>query len=388
MKTVLLTNGQQRKTLAAARSLGKKGIKVIAAEETSFNPTAFSKYCSKFLVYPSPKKSPEEFYKWLCLAIVDYNCDILFPMDDDVLEIVMEHYEELSNLCSIPVPSKESYEIACDKGRATETAMKAGVSCPETIIPANIEELNKIASKVKLPAVIKPRKSSGSRGIRAVYTKEELISQYLQVHEQYPFPMIQEKIGLGERFDVCLLYDNNNSLKASFVQKELRHFPVDIGPSTLQESVVSEELMNMALAIMGKLPWKGIAELEFMIDSNDRKPKFMEINTRFWASLQTAIYAGVDFPWLLYGVALENEIENCFKYKEGVKCSWLLPGDILHFVTNKNRFKMNPPFLSGKKHGVRDDIISREDLLPVLGFFLACLRYVFDLNMWKLIFKR
>ena len=49
---------------------------------------------------------------------------------------------------------------------------------------------------------------------------------------------------------------------------------------------------------------------------------------------------------------------------------------------------MQPPFLAGKKYGVYDDIISSKDPLPTLGFILACLRYLFDINMWKLIFKR
>jgi hypothetical protein len=51
---VLLTNGQLRKTLSVARSLGKKNIEVISAEETHMNLTGFSKYCRKNLVYPSP----------------------------------------------------------------------------------------------------------------------------------------------------------------------------------------------------------------------------------------------------------------------------------------------------------------------------------------------
>lgn len=388
MKTVLLTNGQQRKTLAAARSLGKRGINVIVAEETRFNVSAFSKYCSKSLVYPSPKKAPEEFYKWLTASIKKYDCDVVFPMDDDVLEVVMNHSHELSKICTIALPSKESYETACDKGNAIKLVQGSGAPCPKTIFPDSLSSLKALAATMNYPLVIKPRKSSGSRGIRIAHDEEELLGLYEEAHSAQPFPVVQEYIGLGERYDVCLLYDKNHKLIAHFIQKEIRHFPVDIGPSTVQMSVEMPELLETALGIMKQLPWYGVVELEFMVDQRDNKLKFMEINPRFWGSLQMAIAAGVDFPWLLYRLAAGEFVEKVFKYETGLMCKWLLPGDIFHFISNKSRRNMNPPLFSGKRHKVIDDTIDIKDPLPVLGFILACLRYVFDINMWKFIFKR
>ena len=388
MKTVLLTNGQQRKTLAAVRSLGKRNIKVIVSEETRFNPSAFSKYCFKALVSPNAKKEPEKYYSWLFEILLTYKCDVMFPMDDDVLDIVMKNSEELSKICSIILPPMKSYLLASDKSNATKLAEDAGVPCPQTLHPKKLYNLLSLIKVLKFPLIIKPRVSSGSRGIRIVKSNEEFMKAYEEIHEVYAAPIIQEYIGIGDRYDVCLLFDNDNVLKAHFVQKEIRHFPIDIGPSTVQESVKSPELLELALRIMENLPWRGIVELEFIVDARDNKFKFMEINPRFWGSLQMAITAGVDFPWLLYKLSVDEDIDDSSIYMTGSKCRFLLPGDILHFITNKDRKKMDPPFLAGKKYGVQDDIISKVDPMPVLGFILACFRYLFDKNMWKLIFKR
>lgn len=388
MKTVLLTNGQQRKTLAAVRSLGRRGINVIVGEETMLNPAAFSKYCKRALVYPSPKKFPEKFIKWLLDTVIKYNCDIIFPMDDDVLEIVMNNYEELQGLCSIPVPERKYYLKASDKGKSVSLAEEAGINCPKTYYVSEEISIEEMAENIKFPVVIKPRQSSGSRGIRVANSKEELIKEYYNINLEHPSPIIQEKIGTGIRYDVCMLYDYNHKLKAAFVQKELRHFPLEMGPSTIQEGIISQKLVDLARSIMDKLNWTGIVELEFMQDSNDGELKFMEINPRFWGSLEAAILSGVDFPWLLYKLTCKQEIEDCFNYEEGIKCRWLLPGDILHFIMDKNRWKMEPPFLAGKKHKIYDDMLSKEDPLPVLGFILACFKYFFDLNMWRFMFKR
>lgn len=387
MNTVLLTNGQQRKTLAAARSLGKKGLRIIVAEETMMNPAAFSKYCYKALLCPSPKKFPEKYFQWLYTTICKYRCHVVFPMDDDSMEVVMKNYERLKSICKIPLPDKNSYFIASDKGCSIRLAKESGTICPETVYIDDLAELENKIKNLEYPAVIKPRKSSGARGIRIVNNKENLLKEYIKIHEKYPYPIIQQYIGLGERYDVCLLYDDGK-VKAHFIQKELRHFPINMGPSTLQESIEFPELLEISFKIMEGLRWHGVVELEFMRDCKDQSIKFMEINPRFWASLQTSINAGVDFPWILYQLAMEEVSEEIKSYKIGVKCRWLLPGDILHFVLNRERKKMYPPFWGGKKYGIRDDILSKEDPIPLLGFILACFRYVLDIKMWRFIFKR
>lgn len=384
----LLTDAQQRKTLAATRSLGNKNIYVMAAAETRWATALFSRYCNKRFVYPDPEKEPDKFYHWLLDILKRFPCEVLFPMDDKVLEIVVEHKEEIEQYCKVPVPDPQNFNNAADKAMAVTIAAAAGLECPETIIIHHLDELPRMVARLSFPVVVKPRKSSGSRGIVLVTKASDLTSEYMRIHERYPFPIIQEYIPTGEKFDVCLLFDRSSRLKASFVQKEIRHFPVHRGPSTVQESVWRPELVEKAAHLMQKLNWYGVAEVEFMIDPRDGKAKFMEINPRFWGSLQLSILAGVDFPWLLYKLAAEGDVEEVITYETGLKCRWLLPGDMLHFLSNKERSRMDPPLISTPPNGVYDDIISLEDPLPTAGFALACLRYLLDLDMWKFMFKR
>ena len=66
--------------------------------------------------------------------------------------------------------------------------------------------------------------------------------------------------------------------------------------------------------------------VEFRIAS-DGTPYLMEINTRFWGSLQLAIDAGVDFPALLYRVSSGDRVAPVSDYRIGQRLRWLL-GDI------------------------------------------------------------
>jgi len=387
MKSVLLTDGQLRKTLAAVRSLGSKGVTVHVAEKTRFNIAGFSKYCGRNLACPDPAADPGRYADWLAETMARLGIDVLFPMDDASLGAVLANADRFGDLALAALPPGDSYEIAADKGQATALAMEAGVPVPRTLFPGRLEDVAGMGEQLEGPIVIKPRRSSGSRGIR-VAEHPQLLQQYRHIHESYPFPLLQQFIPPGERFDVCLLYDQGGELKASFVQKELRHFPLERGPSTMQESVHRPDLVAMALSIMERLPWRGVVELEFMVDPRDGVPKFMEINARFWNSLYAAMLSGVDFPWLLYQMALGNRIERVTEYAAGVRCRSLLPGDLLHYVSNPNRASISPGFWQGAPAGGKDDIVSLRDPLPTLGFMLACLKYAADPRAWKLVFQR
>ncbi len=387
-KTVLLTNAQQRKTLAVARSLGKKGVRIICCDTVFISPTAFSKHCDVSLVYPDPIKKPSQFILWLISTVKKFRCDIVYPMDDDIMELIISNYRYISKHCILPVPPAESYDVAADKGKSVSHAKQSGVVCPDTIRISNVRELEKYADTIKYPVVIKPLKCSGSRGIKKVDNADELKDIYNKVHSKYPYPLIQEYVEPEERYDVCLLYDRNSELIASFIQRELRQFPLEMGPSTVQESIEFPELLESALKIMSGLKWFGIAELEFIKDKKDGRIKFMEINPRFWSSLHLSIISGVDFPWLLYRLCIGEKVKEVFEYKTGVICRWLIPGDILHFIVNKNRMNIKPEFWHGKKKGIHDDILSMEDPFPVMGAVLAFIYYLFDIKMWKHMFFR
>ena len=378
MGKVLLTNAQQRKTLSAARSLGKKGLSVAACEITGFNPTRFSKYCDKFYKCPDPAQVPEKYVSFLIDKIKNDSCECMIPMDDDTMELVIDHYDMFSKICKLALPAKDSFYRALNKDKTVAIAKKAGAICPETISIDDIDSLSSKIAHMKFPLVIKPVNSSGSRGIRIVRDEKEFYETYAKIHSDYPFPIVQEYIGGNEKVDICLIYNKKSQLRACFIQKELRHFPVGIGPSTIQESIYYPELKEIALKIMEGLPWVGVVELEFMIDRANDRIVFMEINPRFWASLEMAVSAGVDFPDLYYKVAMTGDCEEVFSYREGIRTRWLYPGDLLCFLTSRDRFRMNPSFFSGKRKGLIDDTFSWKDPFPLLGVVLAIFYYLIN----------
>ena len=387
MTSVLVTDGHWRKTLAVVRSLGRKGVRVTLGERTALNTSFFSRYCSRRIVYPSPRRFPDRFIEFLLSEIKRNHYDCLFPMEEETLLLVARHGKEISRHTSLFIPEREKIEFVRDKGNLMRFAEAHGIPVPKTIYSFPTQTLPH--DTISVPAVIKPRISSGSFGIAYVKKREDLLPAYQKVHRYYPRPLVQEWVpdGIGT-FGFSALFDENSEVKAAFVHKKLRMYPVQGGPSTLREGVCHPQIMELGISLLKALNWKGIAMVEFKVDPRDGVPKLMEVNPRFWGSLQLAIVSGVDFPWLMLKMVLGETFPPVLDYQVNKRCRWLLFGDILHFLKNPRRFHLDPSFFRFFDPDTSDDILSAEDPLPVLGAAATFFTFLYDPEMKRFLEKR
>ncbi len=155
----------------------------------------------------------------------------------------------------------------------------------------------------------------------AALTRELALRPYLAEH---PF-MVQEFIP-GSGAGVFALYNRGQPV-AFFAHKRLREKPPEGGISVLSESAaVTPTLERYARTLLDAVNWHGVAMVEFR-ETPGGDFYLMEVNTRFWGSLQLAIDAGVDFPALLLRASQGEALPPQAPYKIGQKLRWLL-GDL------------------------------------------------------------
>ncbi len=410
MMRVLVTDGHFRKTLAAVRTLGQKGVEVTVGERTCLNTSFFSKYCAKRLIYPSPRQTPSQFIEFFLKEIKKNHYDCLFPMEEETLLLLVKYHSEISKYTYLISPDLKKIEFVRDKKNLMAFAEKIGIPAPRTFYVApsrplegggegasasllvqgrGMEQLSSSLDSIPLPAVIKPRISSGSLGIVYVRKREDLIPSYQSVHKRFPFPIVQEWIPDGGGiYGFSALFDEASNVKAAFVHKKLRMYPVQGGPSTLAEGVENPQIMEMGLSLLKSLNWAGVGMAEFKVDPRDGIPKLMEINPRFWGSLQLAIDSGVDFPYLMLRMAQRESFEPILQYAVGKRFRWLLLGDILHFLNNPNRFHLRPSFFHFFDPDTSYDIISKDDPLPFLGSVATFSTFLYDPEMKRFLERR
>ena len=142
--------------------------------------------------------------------------------------------------------------------------------------------------------------------------------------------LVQQRI-TGPGLGVFLLAWDGRTL-AAFAHRRIREKPPTGGVSVYRESVaVAPELREYSERLLERFHWRGVAMVEFKQDAATGTPYLMEINGRFWGSLQLAIDAGVDFPEMLLGVTMGEAREPMRGFTEGVRCRWLW-GDVDHLL--------------------------------------------------------
>jgi len=383
---ILVTDAQMRSSLAVIRSLGKKGLDVTAGEETRFATSFFSKYCNQKFVYPSPKSNEKAFVNSIIQLIKKEKYDIIIPVADACLKPIIENRDEISKYSKIALPPNHKFMKSHDKHSTIEIALENEVPCPKTYF--DWESLSENKDKLQFPLVIKPRISSGSRGVKICHSWKELSLNYQSLEKEYGGLLVQEYIPYGGEIGVYTLFNFDSEPKALTVQQRIRSYPVSGGPSTFRRTIknqLASEAVEIGFKLLKEMEWWGVAMVEFRIDDRDGSLKLMEVNPRFWGSLQLSILSGVDFPYLLYELFTKGDVKSNLDYEDNVYCRWLLPGDVLWFLSAPHKLKNLRTFL---RHDSPDDIISRDDYGPTFGFFIASLRYLFDCDMWNFVLRR
>ncbi len=379
---VFVTDGHWRKTLAAVRALGQNRIRVTVGESTLLSMAAFSRYCHKRTVYPSPRSSPHNFLKFMYDLLAKNPFRMLLPMEEDTAYLLSGHLDMFSRLTYLPIPPKDKLTWVRNKANVIRLAEQLGIPVPRTWHIQDISQLDGIANMLPYPVVIKPQISSGAVGVAYPKNPQEFKETYQTIHQRFPFPMIQEFIPReGSGYGASFLFDEQSCLKAGFVHKRLREYPVTGGASTLRVSIRHDDIYDMARTLLEKIGWFGVAMVEFKVDPRDGLPKLMEINPRFWGSLSLAIHAGVNFPLLLHKMAMGERFDPVEKYRSGIVCRWLIPGDMLHFIFNPNRSRIVNDFFRFKARGTFYDILSVQDPIPAIIKILSPLTFLYDADM-------
>ncbi len=331
MKRVLILDANQRSALAATRSLGRHGIHIITADETDNSLAGSSRYSKLYFRYPSPRIHSGLFIDTLVQFITEQNIEILFPMTELTTTLLLE--TKFHNVI-IPFADIQTVDSLADKCSLMLMAEELEIPIPKTWHAETPEQLPVNLVDLPYPLVLKPgkswlrRNSEWSRNAVRFANDPASAQEILQsdpAFHSYPFMLQQCVSGHGE--GLFALYNHGEPV-AFFAHRRLREKPPAGGVSVLSESIaVDQDILTYARKLLDKVAWHGVAMVEFKVDDNDGTSYLMEVNTRFWGSLQLAINAGVDFPWLLYQLACGLTPDPVNEYKIGIRSRWLL-GDL------------------------------------------------------------
>jgi predicted ATP-grasp superfamily ATP-dependent carboligase len=381
-----VTDGDQRAALAITRSLGRRGIRVLVGDERPRCLASSSRHCARHVTYPSPAAEPGAFRAFLADFVQRERVDVVFPVGDVTTSLAGLSQDVLRRHTTLAAADFAAFDQVTDKVALVQSARACGVPVPRTHVVEGAAALPEALGHVTFPAVVRPARSrvfDGRRwrntSVRYAASADELRRVYEGDESLLRFPsLVQERI-VGPGVGLFVLLDRG-TLVAAFAHRRLREKPASGGVSVLCESVpVDPRLLGGAMRLLGALRWHGVAMFEYKRDLHTGEHFLIEVNGRFWGSLQLAVDAGVDFPYLSFLLAQGARPDPPPPYRVGVRNRWLL-GDLDHLLGRllkrarvqdlapdaPSRWRVVRDFLASTRPEVKDQVASASDPAPFL----------------------
>ena len=332
---ILITDGEHRAALAATRSLGRAGYRVIVASSRPHSLAGASRWASARWQTPDPLEDPSGFVSMLEQRASNSDFQVLLPITDQSIAPLLAARSRLSGV-AIPFPEFEVWRRISDKAALTEAATPLGIRVPEQTILTSKDQIREVGG-VGFPVVAKPARSlvqttSGPAKFSVRHARDS--AELKSVLDRLPgeaWPVLIQRRIVGPGMGVFLLVDQGRLL-AAFGHRRILEKPPSGGVSVCAESVeVPPGLMERSAALLEHFGWSGVSMVEYKLDRETGTPFLMEVNGRLWGSLQLAIDAGVDFPRLLVDHALGKPVHAPQAWRIGLRCRWRL-GEADHLL--------------------------------------------------------
>ena len=333
---VIVLDGGERAALAVVRSLGRAGYAVHVGAGSRRSLAGSSRFSLSETRLPDPLTGGADFVEAVAALVARTGAAVLIPVTEAAALKVLEQRTRLGSAV-IPLPELATFRRICDKVEVLRAAERIGISAPARRTVSDKGGLAAVMEKIRFPVVLKPSRSvSDSGGVRQklgvtyALTRAELEGA-LDRLQPGSFPlMLQERIegpGLG-----IFLLRWGGQTRAAFAHRRLREKPPSGGVSVYRESIpLPLDLVARSEELLAEFDWEGVAMVEYKVDARSGKPFLMEINGRFWGSLQLAIDAGVDFPRLLMACVEGKCDPTPPAYRIGVRSRWWW-GDFDHLL--------------------------------------------------------
>jgi predicted ATP-grasp superfamily ATP-dependent carboligase len=335
---VLVTDAPSNASLAVVRSLGRRRVPVgVCTFRGEFNLAAYSRWATESFTLPSPTEDAEGFIGALGRLLETGKYPVAFATTERTIQLIAGARARLPAWVRMPMPGGDAIATVLDKQRTAALAERLGVSIPATWCPDNPAEAIAIAGSLPYPVIVKPRQTNllaAGRLVKADYviahSPARLVRAWCAVDAAMPRPIIQTLVA-GRGLGMNSLWRDGEPL-VWFCHHRLREIDLRGGRSTAAASAPCDpRLMDGARRMLAALRWHGVAMVEFKWNEDTGEFWLLEINGRFWGSLPLALACGVDFPYYLYQVAIDETPAPPPEYPTGVVARDAV-AEMKHFV--------------------------------------------------------
>ena len=256
-------------------------VRIFGTDVSPYVPT--KKFLDKLILLP-PSQS-KEFLSSLINVLNDYEIDLYIPTHSKEIREVSKNEEEIRNhtKSKFLVSPFSTFKSLDDKLEAYKLLSNIGINTPK--IFKSVEEIN------EYPVLVKPRISSGSKGISMIDNPEELE----HIFEKSSDVIVMEYLK-GSEYTVDTFFDKEGRLITYNQRIRLKTLG---GAAVITKNDFSIDVKNDLELIASNFVIKGPANFQFFY-TNDGRKVFTDFNLRFPSGgLPLSVESGADIVRLL-----------------------------------------------------------------------------------------
>ncbi|WP_053975392.1 ATP-grasp domain-containing protein [Mangrovimonas xylaniphaga] len=301
MLSILIPDGESSLLLYVVNGLSQvKGINIYVMSNKKYIPMRLSRHIKNFSFYPKTENELD-WIENINQEIKEYKIDVLLPIYESGIETIIKFRGKLISEKLCLLPSIVDFTKAKNKWMLARHLLINDLPYPETALFL-MEEKFRI-NKLKFPLIVKPVEGrGGGEGVFLFNTKDEL--EYYFLNNNFTNSQIVQEYVKG--YDIgCSVLCKSGDILAFTIQKCTMPNTNPFRPLLGVKFVYDENLYRIVKKMMESLNWSGVAHVDLRYDIEAKVYKVIEVNTRFWGSLDASLTAGINFPYL-YCLAISN----------------------------------------------------------------------------------
>jgi predicted ATP-grasp superfamily ATP-dependent carboligase len=311
---VLSCAGAPEGDLNVVRSLGECGVPVIVVSEYADPPARMSRHCREFVQVPDFSAEPQRLLTALQALAQRHGGPLpVFPSADPDLEALNGLHDVAQSCVAWTLADPALVTTLMDKRAFNDLAARTGLPVPRTLAPASLAEAEAAAPTLTYPVIVKPSHPTAWRHpeiplsiarSKAIQLDDAaaLVTLLRTVMPHSTALLIQEYVPGDDdaHFDVHAYIDRQGQALATFSGRKWRIYPPHAGSGCFVESLHEPALEALALDILRRVGYRGIANINFKRHARTGEYKLLEINARVsqWNILTAR--AGVNLPLIAY----------------------------------------------------------------------------------------
>ncbi|MEM0931009.1 MAG: ATP-grasp domain-containing protein [Bacteroidota bacterium] len=269
-------------------------IHVICSERKK--PMRFSRLIQSFSFYP-PTDRPEDWISTINKEVEKNEIDFIMPIGESGIQKIITYQHLILDARNklVLLPSLQEFDTALDKGLLSQHLLSYGLPGPLSVVVSTTSDLEKV-DQLTFPVISKPAIGFGGGEHIHVFKDRTACKTFFSQNGILCKQIIQEYI---EGFDIdCSILSKEGVILASTIQKGNSWAKNKFQPANGLKFLDEPRLYKVVKVLVESLNWSGIAHIDLRYDTKDGQFKVIEINPRYWLSVEASLIAGVNFPQL------------------------------------------------------------------------------------------